>query len=207
MSFSLFFKYSNKLVKLIAEISSIQSKVEMTQYSVPEMKKIHFLAMSDSVHYSTKIEGNPLTLKQVTVALDQKSSNKSNRNLKEVLNYAKARNYIENLKTNLDEKSILTSHDLVLNGIVLKSHRGKYRKAQNAIKGSNQKHTVYLPPEWSDVQDLMKDLIIWTRKNLSAKDLSPLIISGLFHFQFVTIHPFMDGNGRLARLWSHASFK
>ena len=73
-----------------------------------------------------------------------------------------------------------------------------YRDGQNVIRDSRSHTIVYLPPEAKDVSNLMKDLINWVKK--SPKDLPIPIIAAIAHYQFATIHPYYDGNGRTARL-------
>jgi len=163
-------------------------------------------ASVDAIHYSTKLEGNPLTLEQVTSVLNNKKIKvKNQRDLKEIINYAKARTII-NEKYNkgnlLTIKFILELHNILLTGIVRGKLKGHFREKQNVIKDSSTNDIIYLPPEWSEVKKLMKDLVAWTNNSLLDQK-SPLVIAAIFHYQFVTIHPFLDGNGRLARLLSN----
>ena len=80
-----------------------------------------------------------------------------------------------------------------------KADPGNYRKVQNYIINSRTKEVIYTPPPPLEVPHLMKEFTEWLNKE---KDLSPVLIAGIAQFQFVHIHPFLDGNGRTARLLS-----
>lgn len=97
---------------------------------------------------------------------------------------------------------ILELHDILLKGIVRGKLKGHYREAQNIIRDSKTQELIYLPPEWKEVKKLMRELISWTNLSL-YEGKSPLVVAALFHYHFITVHPFMDGNGRLARLLSN----
>ena len=160
-------------------------------------------AAIDAVHFSTRIEGNALTRDQVTEALFQKKlKSKSSRDLKEVLNYSRTRQLIRNwsLKNRpFNDDWVLRHHSDLLKGIVKGKLRGHYREAQCVISDSRSRSIVYMAPEWKEVPVLVHGLLGWLRQQLKA-GASPLLVAAQFHFAFVTIHPFMDGNGRLARL-------
>src|SRR6185436_16429486 len=72
-----------------------------------------------------------------------------------------------------------------------------YRDGQNVIRDSSTGTIVYMPPESKDVQNLMRDLVAWIKE---SGDLPCPVIAGIAHYQFATIHPYYDGNGRTARL-------
>jgi Fic family protein len=95
------------------------------------------------------------------------------------------------------EELIKRIHGLVENG--KKAKLTPYRQEQNVIKDSHTGAIVYLPPEAKDVQLLMKELVGWVKWAEETKVPVP-IIAALVHYQFVTIHPYYDGNGRTARL-------
>ncbi|MBL6988454.1 MAG: Fic family protein [Bacteriovoracaceae bacterium] len=200
------FDYNEKIISLLQLISQMEGELQGLTRSFSDEDNISSQAAIEAVHYSTKIEGNPLTLKQVTSALlENNVKNRNKRSVREIINYSKARSrIIEKSKTEqiLSNKFILELHNILLIGIVRGNLKGHYRAAQNVIKDSKTNEIVYLPPEWRDVKKLMKELISWTNSSL-LNNVSPLIVSAIFHYQFVTIHPFMDGNGRLARLLSN----
>lgn len=202
MNLSTNYKYSALIVKNISEISKIQGELSVSHFSVNEKLIFRQASIAESAHYSTKIEGNTLTLKQVTDSLNRnKSKEKLTREFKEIINYAKAQQYLMQPNIELNEKSLLKSHDILLSGILLKSMRGRYRTMQNAIKDVKTGKLVYLPPQWSEVKILMKELLRICKAQLTFPS-EAIIVSGIFHFHFESIHPFIDGNGRLGRLWS-----
>lgn len=129
------------------------------------------------------------------------SRKKNKREFKEVINYARVQQLILNQKTQLNEANLLKSHDLLLAGILIKSTRGRYRKMQNVIKDAKSGQLVFLPPEAKDLKVLMNQLFkVCYLGQTSVPD--AIIKSGIFHFHFESIHPFIDGDGRLGRLWS-----
>lgn len=108
--------------------------------------------------------------------------------------YYKAMNYIEKCLAQdlpFSEKLIKKTHDLV------EGATSPYRDGQNAIYDNASGNIVYLPPEAKDVPGLMKSLIDFVRNDQQTPR---VIVAGLVHYQFVTIHPYYDGNGRTARL-------
>ncbi len=123
------------------------------------------------------------------------------RDEREVKNYYQALNFLEaliNAKTaQIAEPDIQTLHGLVMEG---KKRPSPYRDCQNVIKDSASGSIVYMPPEAKDVSALMIDLTGWINEEVSKSELPVPIIAAIVHYQFATIHPYYDGNGRTARL-------
>lgn len=199
------YTFDSTVVNLISEISSLQGELSTSVRAVKDDYQISALANIDAVHYSTKIEGNKLTRDQVTKALEGNKKISLNHDLHEILNYSKARKFIleNHSQKKVDIDFILSIHSMLLEKIVRGKLKGHFREAQNVIKDSKLGTIVYLPPEAKDVLPLMKGLLHSIQK-CQIEKVSPLILAPLFHYEFVTIHPFMDGNGRLARLVTNA---
>jgi Fic family protein len=122
------------------------------------------------------------------------------RDVAEVRNYWEALAKVEEWAS----KGRSVTEELIqrLAGTVLHGKRAKaapYRAGQNAIRDSATGALVYLPPEASDVPGLMAGMVGWMGR-AEAEAISPVVLAGLAHYQFVTIHPYYDGNGRTARL-------
>ncbi|MEK6910419.1 MAG: Fic family protein [Nanoarchaeota archaeon] len=146
---------------------------------------------------STNIEGNTLTLQETSQLLFENiTPRKSLREINEVVNHKKAFDYLLEEKEDVSKKIILKLHELVTKDTLkeeLLSQVGKYRKLQVFIRGVN-----WLPPKPKEVSKEMQILLSWYSKNKNT--LHPLILTAYFHSAFETIHPFIDGNGRVGRL-------
>ena len=184
----------------LTKIETVKNSFDDKPLSPVLLSSLHKTAKITQTHYSTQIEGNRLTLKQVENALY--TSNKSAKNYqghdeKEVKSYYEAINYVEKY---LDSNSPFSLGFIQkVHSIVEGSKKNiPYRDAQNAIYDSSDGVLVYLPPETKDVPIMMDDLVKWVQDNINT--LPTPIVAGLFHYQFVTIHPYFDGNGRTARL-------
>lgn len=155
-----------------------------------------------ATHYSTYIEGNRLTLRETEQVITKKKVSffGRERDVKEVQNYWDALINVEewsDSKTELSETLIKRIHAMAHAG--KKSKPTPYRDGQNVIKDSKSGNIVYMPPEAKDVPRLMKEMTSWIIQ-AEKGELAVPIIAGLAHYQFVTIHPYFDGNGRTARL-------
>jgi Fic family protein len=201
--FSPSYEITHTIIKKLTEVSQREGQLKATALSAKNKIDISYLANIDAVHFSTKLEGNLLTYKQVTDVLDGNlKSIKEQKDLKEVINYSKARSVVleqTNRKSDLNKGLILKIHKTLLNDIVTGKLLGYYRNSQNVIRDSNTNSIVYMPPEHTDVDILMKGLMQWVKRSI-LEDVSPFIVAAIFHYYFVTIHPFLDGNGRSARL-------
>jgi len=188
--------------KITQEILECLTKIEMVKNSFGDGKISPVLLASlkssakiETIHYSTKIEGNKLTCKEVEQTIFKRKVIENRvRDSSEVRAYYKAMNYIEKcLDQDLpfSEKLIKKTHDLV------EGAKSPYRDGQNAIYDNASGNIVYLPPEAKDVSVLMKSLIDFVNNDQQTPR---VIVAGLVHYQFVTIHPYYNGNGRTARL-------
>jgi len=149
-------------------------------------------------HDSTAIEGNTLTLQETSSLLFDEivPSSKSLREVNEVLNHKKAFDYILKYSKDITKEFILELHKLIAKDTLkpdLKNQIGKYRNLQVFIRGTD-----WLPPKPKEVSVEMQSLLAWYTKN--KKKLHPLVAAAYFHVGFETIHPFVDGNGRVGRL-------
>jgi Fic family protein len=156
-----------------------------------------------STHYSTVIEGNLLTQEQVSkvIAREEHFPGRE-RDEKEVLGYYAALEKVEQFaraKEAVNERQVQLLHALVLAGGKAAVKPTPYRDGQNVICDSRSRDIVYMPPEAKDVPGLMSDLTAWLKSSETAGLPCP-VRAGLAHYQFATIHPYYDGNGRTARL-------
>ncbi|MEK6898050.1 MAG: Fic family protein [Nanoarchaeota archaeon] len=146
---------------------------------------------------STNIEGNTLTLQETSRLLfENVTPRKSMREINEVINHKEAFDYILKTKQEISKDLVLKLHNIVVKNTLkpeLNNQIGKYRKVQVFIRGVE-----WLPPKPEEVPGEMASLLSWYTKN--KKKLHPLILSAYFHSAFETIHPFVDGNGRVGRL-------
>jgi Fic family protein len=155
-----------------------------------------------STHYSTRIEGNRLTLEEAEAVITGRRGDfhGRERDVAEVRNYWDALTRVEEWAA----KKRPISEDLIqrIAGIVIRGKRSgpaAYRDGQNVIRDSATGRIVYMPPEASDVPGLMGKMVRWIHQ--AATDELPVVLAAaLAHYQFVTIHPYYDGNGRTARL-------
>ena len=146
---------------------------------------------------SNRIEGNTLTLRETDLVINEglTISGKSMREHLEAINHVEAISYIKQLMERnfpFNERELLSVHNLILRGIIPED-AGRYRRVQVMIKGSS-----HMPPQPFIIPKEMEDYFIWYSENKSK--LHPVILAAEMHERLVTIHPFIDGNGRTSRL-------
>jgi Fic family protein len=145
-------------------------------------------------YHSNAIEGNRLTFRETQLVIREGVTigGKSVRDHLEARNHPRAISFVESLKDrDLMEHDVLELHEIIFSGIL--ENAGSFRKSQVFIEGSD-----YLPPPAFEVRVLVKELLEWLRKN--PEELRPVEVAAVFHHRFVSVHPFDDGNGRVARL-------
>ncbi|HEX4963124.1 MAG TPA: Fic family protein [Thermoanaerobaculia bacterium] len=184
----------------LMEIEAVRTVVEQTPLGPAVQSEIRNRARLRSTHFSTQIEGNRLTLAEAEQVLAGRRVllHGRERDVGEVRSYWRALLRVEEWAergAGLTEELIQRLHALVEG----RSRPSQYRDGQNTIRDSATGALVYLPPEARDVPALMASLVAWVRKAEDER-LPPPLIAGLAHYQFVTIHPYYDGNGRTARL-------
>jgi len=183
----------------LMEIEAARAVVEQIPLPSAAVSEMRNRARLRSTHYSTRIEGNRLPLAEAERVLAGRKVplHGRERDVSEVRSYWKALLRVEEWAahgTALTEELIQRIHALVEG----RAHPSRYRDGQNTIRDSAGT-LVYLPPEAKDVPALMAGLVAWIRK-AEEEQIPPPLIAGLAHYQFVTIHPYYDGNGRTARL-------
>ncbi len=148
---------------------------------------------------SSQIEGTQATLEDI---LDPGAEANTNRDVADVVNYIKATKYAINRLNTLPlcNRLLKETHAVLLENVRGQERTpGEFRHSQNWIggQGSTIKNARYIPPNPEDMNKAISDLEIYIN---SADNLDPLIRAALIHYQFETIHPFLDGNGRIGRL-------
>ncbi len=192
---------SNRLLANIKRITEIIGDLNSRSFSSVVLTELERRAREISAFSSTSIEGNPLPLTDVKRILKTRPEHIRDSE-KEVLNYNKAlvelNDLIRNKKQVFDLLLILKIQKTVTKDLIEDYRRGCLRQEPVFVNDPRTRQTVYLPPEQSEMPELMSDLFDYIGKNENLID--PLILAGIFHKQFVIIHPFIDGNGRTARL-------
>ena len=194
------FAITNKILRHIGEIEAAKEVIEHAPLLPYWEKKFQDEAILRTTHYGTHIEGNELSLSQVQKVLDGERIVARDRDVQEVINYRKVVAFIGDKKDiPIDEKTILALHKLTVDSILDEHSAGEYRKKEVVIRNSITGDVSFRPPPSVEVEWQMKDLVEFIHKE---KDIHSVLKAGIVHYEFVRIHPFLDGNGRVGRALS-----
>jgi len=210
MTFKPKYKITDKIVNNLTAIASAREVIEQA-HLVPQWEaKLRRQALLHSTHSSTAIEGNKLTLKQVEELADGKKIIATDKDKQEVLNYLEAMDSIPKLakKGKIKVEDLLKIHNNVSKR-TLRSNAdsGAFRKQQvyvgkRIFDGTGFKEIVeYMPPPTKDAQRLVDEFIKWLNFD-KTWEINPVVLAAIVHYEIARIHPFIDGNGRTARLFA-----
>jgi Fic family protein len=203
MPFEPRFEITAEIAKSLMRIEAAKVTVENLPVTAQLLTSLRLSARLLTTHYSTQIEGNRLTAAEVEeVVIDKRKSGLPGRERdeSEVRNYYRALEHVEVLSEKwepISERNVKVLHGLVMKG---RGQPTPYRIGQNVIRDSATNNIVYLPPECIDVPKLMKAYAKWLTDSLDEMAVPAPVIAAIAHYQFATIHPYYDGNGRTARL-------
>ena len=190
------FEITNEVLTYVSSISEKVGKISAISNldSKPHLRKINRIK---SIHSSLKIEANSLTISQVRDVINGKTVLGEQKEIQEVKNAYAAYEKLSEIKP-YSLESLKEFHGIMTKYIV--DEAGQFRKGEEGV--FNGDVCIFVAPPARFVPDLMTELFGWMEKN--HKTVHPLIMSAVFHYEFVFIHPFADGNGRMARLWHTA---
>ncbi len=203
MPFQPKFSFTAQIAIDLMRIEGARQAVVHLPITVSVLTALRETARLYSTHYSTVIEGNRLTQEQVSKVIGKRGHFPGReRDEREVLGYYAALEKVEQLARAgeaVTERQVQHLHALVMAGGKTAVRPTPYRDGQNVIRDSRNRDIVYMPPEAKDVSQLMGELIAWL-KSSETSGLPCPVRAGIAHYQFATIHPYYDGNGRTARL-------
>lgn len=190
------FHITNSMLMYVSSISEKVGEINILQNmeAKPHLRKNNRIK---SVHASLKIEANSLSLGQVRDVIEGHLVLGEQKEIQEVKNAYAAYQELEKVDPySLEDLKRL--HGIMTRYTVEES--GSFRKGEEGVFNGNQ--CIFMAPPARMVPGLMTDLFDWMERE--QKTVHPLILSSVFHYEFVFIHPFADGNGRMARLWHTA---
>jgi len=201
INFKPIFTLTPSIINDLLRIQSIKERVIYFPVSPCVLASLRQSARLYTTHYSTMIEGNQLDPAQIKEVLEHKGHFPGRqRDEKEVKGYYAALHSVELWaaeKIIVSQLHIQKLHALVMADGKKKCKPTSYRDGQNVIRDSMSNLIIYMPPQADDVPMLMADMIDWLN---DQKDMPAPIVAAIIHYQFATIHPYYDGNGRTARL-------
>lgn len=193
------FAISNKILKNIGTIEAAREVIENSPLVPAWEAKFREDAMVRTVHHGTHIEGNELNLTEAEKVLAGAKIVGRERDIQEVLNYRNVLKFIEGYdKGEIGQEILKHIHELTTHRILPEETIGEYRKTQVVVKNSQTGEVTFRPPPAVEVPFLMKDFLEWLNTT-TQEDMHTTLRAGVVQYEVVRIHPFLDGNGRVAR--------
>ncbi len=201
-------KITNQMLSIISELDEFKGAWKLLDKMAPEkLKSLKKVAIIESVGSSNRIEGNKLTDKQVEELLSKiQRQSFATRDEQEVAGYARLMDTIFDdwEVIPLSENYIKQLHKILLQySDKDEKHKGEYKKISNSVVAyspeGKELGIVFETATPFETPLKMEELVVWTRKSLNERFLHPLIVIAGFIVEFLAIHPFEDGNGRLSR--------
>jgi Fic family protein len=202
------FRYTNKIVRnltLIAEARAIILNAPL----IPKWEvSLRREALISSAHSSTAIEGNPLSLEEVSALAAGRDITVRRKDRQEVLNYLEALERIPEFaqRAPFTGKDLLEVHEVVTKETLeYPEDEGVFRNRQVFVGNRMTGEVIFMPPPTEQVPQLVDGFFEWFN-SVEAEDIDPVAQAGITHYELVRIHPFVDGNGRTARVMSTLVF-
>ena len=191
------FEISNEMLKKVSDIMEKIGKLDSftNLYKTPYLRK---QTKINSVHSSVAIENNPLSLEQVKDVINGKLVIGKQKDIQEVKNAYKAYEMLKDINP-YSINDLKKVHEVMT--FLVEEVSGEFRTSSEGVFDDNG-NCIFVCPPGDRVNSLMNDLFEWLNENKDT--IHPLILSSIFHYEFVFIHPFTNGNGRTVRLWQNS---
>ncbi len=201
--FSPQYQITHKILRDVALVEAAKQIIDNASLIPAWERQFQEEAQIRQTYHSTHIEGNRLSFTEAQkVFLDGQGANiiARDRDIQEILNYRNVIKYInEHPNQILNEEQLLLMHQLIVEKLLDQEQAGRYRQVQVAILNNQSKEVVFQPPQYQDVSELITNFFKWLG-DPEVVDIPAAIKAGILHYELVRIHPFVDGNGRTARV-------
>lgn len=198
---------SNKILKNIGAIEAAKEVIESAPLVPTFQKQFQSDAVLRTIHHGTHIEGNDLTLLQTKKILEGQEVYGRPRDIQEVINYRNVIALLDELaykRGGFEPEMLKEIHKLTVDKIVSAEKIGVFRTSQVVIKDETTGKVVFSPPPFIEVPYLLEDFFTWLNSS-EALEVHPILKTGIVHYILVAIHPFVEGNGRVARAFTTLS--
>jgi len=193
------YSITNKILRHIGTIEAAKEMIENAPLVPAWEAKFREEAIIRTVHHGTHIEGNELNYTEAEQVLAGGTIVGRERDIQEVLNYRNVLKFIENFgQKTVSEETVKHVHALTTDKMMAEEAIGEYRKSQVVVKNSQTGEITFRPPPAVEVPFLVSDFAEWMN-TMNPNEIHPAIKAGITHYELVRIHPFLDGNGRVAR--------
>jgi Fic family protein len=206
---------THPMLKYVGQIEAAREVISQAALVPAYEAQFRADALSRTVHHGTHLEGNALSQAQVekVVLVDETLAERAaekagivgrDRDVQEVINYRKVMDWIDEIgikarvDVKLSDKILKDIHEMTTYRILPDEERGKLRAVEVVVRNSKTKHISFRPPPAVEVPHQMKQFFAWVNSEEGAAH-HPILRAGITHYELVRIHPFTDGNGRVAR--------
>ena len=201
--FSPKFTITNKILKYVSTIEAVEEVIRQAPILPLWEKEFREDAIVRSVHHGTHIEGNSLMIDEAKDILSGKDVMARARDIQEIINYRNVIDFIDHQSSSgrgreINESTIHKIHSIVVSKILPSDQAGSYRTKQVVIRNSQTGEVTFRPPAPLEVPYLMKEFSSWLSR-MTPDEIHPVLQAGIAHHEIVRIHPYIDGNGRIAR--------
>ncbi len=197
------FIITNKILSSISKIEAAEEVIKHAPLLPLWEKQFKEDAVVRAVYHGTHLEGNQLQKDEAKDVLMGKDVVARPRDIQEIINYRKVNELIdEEVRKkieNITEPFIKKVHRIIVTKVLDEAMSGEYRTKQVVVKNSQTGEVTFTPPSAIDVPFLMREFTYWLNRD-STTELHPVLKAGIAHHELVRIHPFVDGNGRVARV-------
>lgn len=198
------FTITNKILKNISQIEASKEVIENAPLVPYYEKQFQTDAILRTVHHGTHVEGNDLSFEQTRKVLEGEEIVAHERDVQEVINYRNVMKLLDELvskRGGYDTQMLLDIHKETVDKIVSGEKVGTFRKTQVVIKEESSGEIVLQPPPYVEIPFLLEDFFEWLNSKESL-EVHPIIRAGVTHYILVSIHPFVEGNGRTVRAFA-----
>ena len=198
------FSITNQILKNIGTIEAAREVIINAPMVPAYEKKFREEAIVRTVHHGTHIEGNELNITEASAVLKGQPIVGRDRDIQEVINYRNVVNYLEYVAKGevssgkITQEVVKKIHSFTVEKLLPPDREGIYRTTQVVVKNSLTNEITFRPPPAIEVPYQMEEFLTWLN-NLKSDEVHPVLKAGIVHYELVRIHPFVDGNGRMAR--------
>jgi Fic family protein len=193
------FTITNKILKYIGVVESAREIIENAPLVPAWEAKFREDALVRTVHHGTHIEGNELNIAEAEKVLAGSKIVGRDRDIQEVLNYRNVLQFIEQYDNNeISAETLKHIHSLTVHRMLADDVVGEYRRTQVVVKNSATGEITFRPPPAVEIPFLIDSFLRWMN-GMGPDDMHSVLKAAVVHYELVRIHPFLDGNGRVAR--------